>query len=366
MAYENLMMDGLAGSFVAFRKNGQFARVGTTDVTPEFEMAPRNNEVTFNIYNRPAVEKNYSSGDSPPATNPLSTTKASVKTDQRWRVPYHIDDPDAQDIWNTAEFMRMGMAAGEALADAMDQHIGAILIGACGHNVTAVDFSASGDQVSDVETEIFKRDVRSGMLYGILTADTANKLRKTPEFDNVDERGPAAVTNNLRGSMGMRMNVDWLRSNNFPVIPTGNFAVNGAKNAGSREIAVDGAGASGVPIGSVITIGSQGHYGVVKGISGASGTIMLSQALRQNAADNAAVTRVAVKGTVFVGGSVAWAIRGTPANNLGNRYIVTERDDITRIALTMEIMAGDERTKYIYRARFGGNVIRPEQVEVLI
>lgn len=275
--YRDFYRTILGAVLVALRKKATIARLALRDQSNEAGLASQGETVRVTHVKRPTVEDMTAQVLEQGNIKPAETTVENMTLDIWRKVEFDMTDRDAQAIGQRA-YGPIVQTYSEALADDIERNIFTAALAGASHITDLEAKKMTADQLVDVRKAMVKRDGLPTMPVAILNPDSHADLLVDPDFNRADYRGSPGERTSLDGNLGRKFGYDFFESNNIPSFGAvaGAPQTAGQAAAGQRTVAYDGGNAAGIPVGAILTRGSQ-VYSVEKGAVGAGGTITLNR-----------------------------------------------------------------------------------------
>lgn len=298
-----------------------------------------------------------------PATGDVSPDSVPIILDQWKEAAFYLTDKDMKQ----AMMGTIPMQASEAisgLADTVDSYILSMYKGIYGYTGTAGTTPFSNVKTTDANQagkvlhfqKAPKRDRRF-----VLDPEAQANALELRAFQDVSFNGSDYGIK--EGEINRKLGFDWFMDQNIPTHETtaaGSWLIDGAKSAGAKEIEIDG-GTTAPAVGDLFKIAGDDQSYVIKSVNASDYTI--SPPLQEDAADNAALTFVGdhVVNLAFHRIAIAFATRPLEDEGKGLGNIINSQvDDVSGLALRLEISREHKRTRFSYDILYGANLVRPE------
>lgn len=308
----------------------------------------------------------------PPASVDSTPTKASIEFDFWEEAPFYLTDKDYGDVGRGIIPMQVSEAI-KSVVNALDAYVLDKMVkasfnvaGVAGTTPFATDTSEYQDARKLLNIELASLQDRR-----VLLDPSAEALASgLALFRDADKRGDQGGV--IEGMIGRKLGADWHMNQNVPEhtagVPGGTPLVNGALAIGATSVALDTAGAAGTyREGDVVSFAGHDQTYVVTAdvtLSGTgTGTIVISPPLRAAVADNAAITLRAshTANMVFHRDYFALATRTLKPAEEGLGVITQVAvDQVTGLAVRLEITRQHKQTQWAFDILAGGVVPRPE------
>jgi hypothetical protein len=309
----------------------------------------------------------------PPAGVDSAPTKASIEFDFWEEAPFHLTDKDFGDVGRGT----IPMAVSEAIKSVVNSLDAYVL-----DKMVKASFNVSGTAGTTpfATTTAVYQDARK--LLNIELASLGDRrvlLDPSAEanalglslFQDADKRGDQGGV--IEGMIGRKLGADWHMNQNVPEhtagVPGGTPLVVGAHAIGDATIAIDGMTATTGTYkeGDVVSFAGHTQTYVITADVTASGTgtatLPINPPLRAAVADNAAITLTAnhTANMIFHRDYFALATRTLKPAEEGLGVITQVAvDQVTGLALRLEITRQYKQTQWAFDILAGGVVPRPE------
>jgi hypothetical protein len=306
-------------------------------------------------------------------SNVASAPTVALITLDHWKeAPYEVSDNDVASMSETF-FPMQASEAIKALANDADQYLLGKHVGFYGATGTpgTTPFNGSLTAGSMARKLLNKQLAPVDDRFAIIDPDAEANLLMVPNVLDTDKRGDSQGI--LRGAVGEKLGIQWIMNQNTPSYTPGTawvtgWSLSGSGAAGATSFTIINSTASGtIKVGDIFTVSGGSQQYVVTSQASAAATTPLAisfyPALVSAAGTGAALTVVSstyVANLAYNRYALAWASRPLRGSLTDGHVFQAPYDDISGIALRLEISRQYKLETLSYDYLAGAGVVRRE------
>jgi len=353
----------LAQGLMALRQNAVMPRL----VNRAYESLAGEKGSTITIPIPSAITaQDVAPANTPPSTADVAPTSVTIALNKWKEAPFYLTDKDMLEVMNGTIPMQASEAV-KAVCNQVEADLFSLYTqvygyaGTAGTTPFASDLTAFTAARGVLNKQLAPKDPRSV----VLDVDAETNAINLPAFQYAAYRGDTeGIT---EGTIGRKLGSLWTADQNVVTHTTGaaaSYQTNGAATAGATSVTID-TGTGAFVAGDIVTFtGHTQTYAVQSSVGGATATsITVSPALKVNVGDNVAITKKAshVVNLAFHRDAIALVSRPfSGADPLGIGHYLSAIDEVSGLALRLEVSREHKRTRFSYDCLYGCQLVRPE------